>query len=87
MHDHLETNPKKLKLLIQRRSFFSYKVKYRKSLLVTGLTPFSNANIYALDQLIPETRTVIKSSTSPLLSVILHWIIKRPYKKLFSFEN
>ncbi len=38
----------------------------------TGVDPFSNANIYALDQLLAETKTDLESTTCPLLSLILH---------------
>jgi hypothetical protein len=49
-----------------------YIAKYRKTpLLVSGVDPFSNANIYALDQLIAETKTDLESTTCPLLSPIL----------------
>ena len=47
--------------------------KYWKTpLLVPGVDPFSNANIYALDQLIAETKTDLESTTCPILSLILH---------------
>jgi hypothetical protein len=46
---------------------------YRKTpLLVPRVDPFSNANIYVLDQLIAETKTDLESTTCPLLSRILH---------------
>jgi hypothetical protein len=46
---------------------------YRKTpLLVPGVDPFLDANIYASVQLIAETKTDLESSTSPLLSPILH---------------
>ena len=46
---------------------------YRKTpLLVPGVDPFSNANIYVLDQLKAETETDLESTTCPLLSPILH---------------
>ncbi len=38
----------------------------------TGVDPFSNANIYALDQLKAETKTDLESPSCPLLSPILH---------------
>jgi hypothetical protein len=38
----------------------------------TGVDPFSNANIYVLDQLIGETKTDLESTTCLLLSPILH---------------
>jgi hypothetical protein len=38
----------------------------------TGVGPFSNANIFVLDQHIAEFKTDLKFSTSPLLSPILH---------------
>ncbi len=47
-------------------------LRMRISLLVPGVDPFSNANIYALDQLVAETKTYLKSTTCPLLSSILH---------------
>jgi len=40
--------------------------------LVPGVGPFSNANIYVLDQHIAETKTDLESTTCPLLSSILH---------------
>ena len=47
-------------------------VNYRKiPLLVPGVDPFSNANIYALDQLIAENKTDFESTTCSLLSPIL----------------
>jgi len=49
------------------------KLVYRKTpLLVPGVDPFSNANIYVLDQLIAETKTDLETTTCPLLSPILH---------------
>jgi len=45
---------------------------YRKTpLLVPGVGPFSNANIYVLVQLIAEIKTNLESTTCPLLSLIL----------------
>jgi hypothetical protein len=46
-----------------KEGFFSvfFRAKYRKTqLLVPGVGPFSNANIYLLDQLIEETKTDLK---------------------------
>jgi hypothetical protein len=61
---------------------------YRKTpLLVPGVDPVSNANIYVLDQLIAETKTDLESTTCPLLSPILHWAIRSLNKKLLRFEN
>jgi len=54
-----------------KRKIFPGK-KYRIPLLVPGVDPFSNANIYALDQLIAETKTDLEFTTCPLLSLILH---------------
>jgi len=49
------------------------KAKYRKTpLLVPGVDPFLNANIYVLDQLIAETKTDLEYTTCPLLITILH---------------
>ncbi len=56
--------------------------KYRKTpLLVPGVDPFSNANIYVLDHIIAETKTNLESKTCPLLSPILHQVsgIQIPY--------
>ena len=55
------------------RAPYIYDEIYRQTpLLVPGVDPFSNANIYALDQLIAETKTDLESTTCPLLSPILH---------------
>ncbi len=44
-------------------TFYQF-LDYRKTpLLVQGIDPFSNANIYALDQLIAETETDSESTT------------------------
>jgi hypothetical protein len=61
------------------KSIYKFIYTYRKTrLLVPGEGQFSNANFYVLDQLIEETKTDLKSSISPLLSPILHQIIRRP---------
>jgi hypothetical protein len=56
-------------------------------LLVPGVGPFSNLNIFALDQHKVEFKTDLKSLTSALLSPILHQNLRRSSKKLFTFEN
>jgi hypothetical protein len=56
-------------------------------ILVPREAPFSNTNIYVVDQLLEEPKTDLESTTFPLLSTILHWVIRRLNKKLFRFEN
>jgi hypothetical protein len=63
-------------------------LKYRKTpLLVPGIGPFSNANIYVLDLLIAEKIMDLKSSSFSLLDQVLGLIIKHKNKKLFAYEN
>jgi hypothetical protein len=64
-----------------------YKYTRKTPLLVPGVGSFSNSNIYALDQLIAETKSDLESTTCPLLSPILHYIIRCLNKKLFRFES
>ncbi len=52
--------------------FEPVQIKFQTPLLVPGVDPFSNVNIYGLDQLIAETKTDLESTTCPLLTLILH---------------
>jgi hypothetical protein len=53
----------KVRFLPKMATFYQF-LDYRKTpLLVQGIDPFSNANIYALDQLIAETETDSESTT------------------------
>ena len=82
----------KLVICIKLKPVFEYryskKTKYRKTpLLVPGVDPFSIANIYVLVQLKAETKTDLESRTCPLLSPILHYVIRSVNKKLLRFEK
>jgi hypothetical protein len=56
------------RLLASRHKYYSFKIP----LLVPGVGPFSNANIFVQDQLIAETQTDLKYSTCPLLDPVLY---------------
>jgi len=47
-------------------------VYWKTPLLVPGVGPFSNANIFVLDQFMTETKADFKISTCALLNLVLH---------------
>jgi hypothetical protein len=61
---------------------------YRKTpLLLPGVGPFSNANIFVWDQFIKENKTDFKFSTCLLFNLVLYNTLRHSNKKILAFEN